>query len=146
MKGKGTWALLPAAALMVMTAACGAAGSAPAPSSAAAVRAWVVNGGKAKMSLVSTDMDIIARDASPDMAAILVTDGAQLAKDATAAGGSPMPCAVTDYTTAMRTLAAAGADLALGNVPHANAELQAAVAPLTRAIDAYNQALGLGTQ
>ncbi len=142
--------ILAASALAVVTLllpACEtASSSSTASSSAAAVRAWVASGGKAKLSLVNADMNAIGHDATRQLAADLIADGAQLAKDATAAEASPLPGAVADYVTAMRTLASAGADLALGNVAQATAEIKAADAPLMRAVGAYNQALGLGTQ
>lgn len=141
--------ILAASALAVVTLllpACGSAGSGTASPGAAAVRAWVASGGKARLSLVNADMSAIGHDATRQLAADLAGDGARLARDATAAQASPLPCAVADYTTAMRTLASAGADLALGNVTLASAEIQSASAPLDRAVSAYNQALGLGTQ
>lgn len=130
----------------IIAAAAVSACSAPAGSGqgscTAAMRSWYAGDGKARLSLVQGDLEAITGHASNGMAALLTADGAKLAKDAITAQALPLPCDATDYNAAMQSLAAAGADLALGNVSKSVTEVSAAQAPLSRAITALDKVLG----
>lgn len=93
------------------------------------------------MSAVNADLAVIAGHASSYMAADLPADGARLAKDAISAEGDPLPCDTADYSSAMRLLASAGADLAGGDAATATEEIRQADAPLQRALAAMRQVM-----
>lgn len=89
------------------------------------VAAWVTGSGLTATSTVESDLRQASTDAGAgDLTALEVTDGPQLAVDASAAAADPMPGAGgSPYLKAMTAIAQAGYDLADGDVNGANEQL-----------------------
>ena len=119
--------------------ACGSTHTAPAPKAPPASTApapsapssatdrllnWAGGPGYSRLMAVQADLDTVSTDADAQDLAAVTADGTKLAADARKAGAMPPPAGTGSYTEAMADFAAAGDQMASGDLAGATASMQ----------------------
>ena len=106
------------------TAPASPAPAASAPSATDRLITWAGGPGYTRMLAVQADLDTVSTDADAQDLAAVTADGTKLAADARNAGATPPPAGTGSYTAAMADFAAAGDQMASGDLAGATASMQ----------------------